>query len=362
MSTRAERILEHAPKDVEAVVILSSHFVDRTFVYVSGVARGGYEGCGAILRRGKKPLLLVSRLEEESAKTSSGCELAVYASVAEQRRLLQEHLGQCSNLGIHSGALTKARADELAELLPKATFTDVTAAIVRARLVKDPEEVAKIRDACRITDEVAAQIPSMLREGITEAGLAARIAFEIQQRGGKPAFDSIVCFGANGAEPHYSPGEVPLRKNDMILIDFGAQSQGYCADITRMYLFGKASAEQREMFEVVQKAQDLGVRSMCSGVSGREVHRLVRDSIEATKFAGRFIHGTGHSIGLDVHDGPGLSEGSEITLQPGMVLTVEPGVYIPGLGGVRIEDSVLVTEGEPESLTRVRRDLVEVPS
>ncbi len=343
-----------------AIVLLNSRFVDSTFTYVSGVTRGGYEGCAAVLRRGERPLLVVSTLEEESARTASDCDFAVYATQAAQKELLEDRTRRYGRDRNPRGRVTKARADDLAALLPDARFVDVTDAITKARLVKDADEIARIRAACHLTSEVAEEIPSMLRGGMTESELAAAIAHSIHRRGGKVAFDTIVCFGANGSEPHYSPGNVRLNPGDMILIDFGAQLRGYCSDITRMYVFGRASSEQRSMYDVVARAQSIGVDSTKVGTAGRDVHRRVRESIDATPFAGRFIHGTGHSIGLDVHDGPGLSDASEITLAPGMIMTVEPGVYVPGVGGVRIEDTVLVTASGPEVLTPATKELVEV--
>lgn len=360
MRARSERIFSFVPLGVDNVVLLNSRVLDSTFTYVSGVTRGGYEGCSAVLRRGERPLLVVSSLEEESARTAPDCDFAVYTSRAAQAEHLKRAVGDPERLGIHADVATKARADEIAALFPVATLVDVTKAITDARLVKDSDEIERIRAACRVTDEVAAEIPRMLREGMSEALLAAEIAHAIHVRGAKLAFESIVGFGVNGSEPHYSPGAAKLRRGDLILVDFGSQVQSYCSDITRMYMFGRASKAQRAMFDVVRRAQSVALDATRAGALGRDVHRRTRESIDATEYAGRFIHGTGHSIGLDVHDGPGLSEASDLTLAVGMIMTVEPGVYVPGVGGVRIEDTVLVTQSGAEILTEVTKDLVEV--
>jgi Xaa-Pro dipeptidase len=362
MRQRVERIFAALATDVDAIAIVnaSSHLTDSTFKYVSGVTRGGYEGCAAILRRGERPTLLVSTLEEESAKTAPDSDVLVFRTQAALREILKTTLGSPGRLGVNADALVLAKADLLREILAGVELVNVSAAIGAARLVKDRDEIERVRRACAITSEVAAEIPSMLREGMTELDLAALIASAIQSRGGRIAFDTIVCFGKNGSEPHYSPADVPLAKGDMILVDFGTQWSDYCSDITRMYLFGSATREQRAMFDVVLEAQQSALELTRAGVAGRDVHQRAREVIDATAFAGRFIHGTGHSIGLDVHDGGGLSDASEITLQPGMIMTIEPGVYVPGVGGVRIEDTVLVTENGPEILTTVTKDLVEV--
>jgi Xaa-Pro dipeptidase len=362
MLSRSERIFSLLSSDIDTIVLLNarSHLVDSTFVYVSGVTRGGYEGCAAILRRGERPLLVVSALEEESAHTAKDCDFAVYATLPAQKEILKSALGEPKKLGVNADALVKSRADELSTLFPGVALVDVSKAISAARLVKDADEIERIRRACRVTSEVAAEIPRFLRLGMTESELAAEIVHDIHRRGAKPAFDTIVCFGVNGSQPHYSPGDVRLALGDMILVDFGAQLESYCSDITRMYVFGRANSSQRAMFEVVRRAQALALQRTTAGTPGREVHLACKEAINATEFAGRFIHGTGHSIGLDVHDGPGLSDASEITLAPGMVMTVEPGVYVPGIGGVRIEDTVLVTSNGPEILTGATKDLVEV--
>jgi Xaa-Pro aminopeptidase len=146
----------------------------------------------------------------------------------------------------------------------------------------------------------------------------------------------------------------------MILVDFGAEVLDYCSDLTRMFLFGEASPAQRAMFDVVRGAQLAAVEMTRAGTAASDVHQRVVELIDATEFAGRFIHGTGHSIGLDVHDGGTINASSDLTFAPGMIVTVEPGVYVPGVGGVRIEDTVLVGENGPEILTPVTKDLVEV--
>jgi len=362
MRARSERIFAALGDPVDAIVLMngSAHSSDSTFKYVSGVTRGGYEGCAAVLVPGRRPCLVVSKLEEESAGTAPDSDVHAFKTQAAQKEMLATLLGEPKRIGVNANAIVLAKVRLLEELFPDAVIVDVGDAISQVRLVKDETEVELVRRACAVTSEVAAEIPAMLREGITEIELAAGIEQAIRRRGGKVAFDTIVCFGANGSQPHYSPGPVPLKKGDMILVDFGTLRDDYCSDITRMFLFGKATPEQQAMYDVVRQAQSAALAHTTAGKPAKEVHRRVVEVIDATEFAGRFIHGTGHSIGLDVHDGGGISDASEITLAPGMIMTVEPGVYVPGVGGVRIEDTVLVTEGGPEILTPVTKDLVEV--
>jgi Xaa-Pro dipeptidase len=363
MRQRSDRIFEALDQELDAIVLMNgeAHLVDSTFKYVSGVTRGGYEGCAAVLRPGKQPTLVVSNLEEESAHTAHDCEILAYETSAARHEILSVVLGEPKRIGVNERAIVLSKVRVLERLFPGAEIVEVGDAIIEARLVKDEHEIERVRRACQVTSDVAAEIPSMLREGMTEIELAAEIAHAIQRRGGKVAFDTIVCFGPNGSEPHYSPGDTTLIAGHMVLVDFGTMLSDYCSDITRMYMYGDATPEQRTMFDVVRKAQRHALSLTRSGTAARDLHRETVAVIDASEFAGRFIHGTGHTIGLDVHDGGGINEASELTLAPGMILTVEPGVYVPGVGGVRIEDTVLVTEGDPEILTPVTKDLVEVP-
>lgn len=365
MKSRSQRVFDClGDESVDAIVIQNggSAFLDSTFRYVTGVTRGGYAGCSVVLKRGERPAIVVSTMEAESAATAPDSELLPYSTAPAQAEILKTMLGSAKRIGLNAPAIAWNRVRQFQELLPDAEFVDVADAIIKARLVKDETEIALIRAACAVTSEVAAEIPSMLREGLTERELAASIAGAIQARGGSIAFPTIVCYGANGSQPHYSPGDVPLRRGDMILIDFGTKKDHYCSDITRMYLFGKASESQRRMFDVVMEAQLGALGRTTAGTVGRDVHRHAAGIIDDTEFRGRFIHGLGHSIGLDVHDGGGLNDASELVLEPGMILTIEPGVYVPGEGGVRIEDTVLVTENGPEILTPVTKELREVPA
>lgn len=364
MRARSDRIFAGVKDPVDAVVLMNGggEFKDLTFRYVSGVTRGGYEGCSAVLRKGHRPTLIVSRLEEQSARTAPDCDIVAFASKAEHADALRNTLGEPKRLGVYAAALLLARARLLEETFPGVELVDVGDAVQQARLVKDEDEVARVRRACALTSEVAEAIPGMLRAGMTELDLAAAIADAIQRRGGKIAFDTIVCFGETGSEPHYSPGKVALREGHLILVDFGARVDDYNADITRMYCYGRASEEQWSMYRTVREAQEKAVEATRAGASGRGIHELTTRVIDESPFKGRFIHGTGHSIGLEVHDGPGLGAASELTLAPGMIVTVEPGVYVPGVGGVRIEDTVLVTGNGPEILTPATKDLVEVPA
>jgi Xaa-Pro dipeptidase len=175
-----------------------------------------------------------------------------------------------------------------------------------------------------------------------------------------PSFRTIVGSGPNSAEPHYTAGSRRLERGDLVVIDFGAQWEMYCSDITRTISIGKPSAGQRRMHETVARAQRAALAKMRTGARGKSVDAAARRLIDGTEYKGRFTHGLGHSIGLAVHDGGSLNPSSETILRPNMVFTNEPGVYVPGTGGVRIEDDVLITSSGPRVLTTAPRDLLEL--
>lgn len=348
-------LFTHAP-DVDGIVLVNavSPHVDMSFFYVTGLTSGLFEGCFAILHPDRMELLS-SSLEEESAR-KGGFDVSIFTTKAEAEKLLQEKLSGFKRIGINADELTYSSLLKLKKY-SNAEFVDVSDAIKKARLIKDAEEISRIRKACKIISETVREVPHMVREGMTELELAAEINYMMQKKGASaPAFQSLVCFGKNASEPHHASGETRLKKGDFVLCDVGAEYLRYVSDITRTFIFGEATPEQEAMYETVLEAQDKGLALMTEGREGREVHVTVKEFLDQ-KYKDRFIHGIGHSIGLSVHDGERMSVESEFTLKEGMVFTVEPGLYIPGWGGVRIEDNVVVKKGKPEILTSAPREL-----
>ena len=232
---------------------------------------------------------------------------------------------------------------------------------MRARLVKEPEEIALLRKAARVASQALGDTIDSIRPGRREMEVAADLVYAMQRRGASgPSFRTIVGSGPNSAEPHYTAGPRKIRKGDLIVIDFGARCQLYCSDVTRTVVVGRPTPRQRRMHEVVRRAQAESLRRMRPGTKAKAVDTTARELIDATEFKGRFIHGLGHSVGLAVHDGGGLNQASDLVLRKNMVFTNEPGVYIPGFGGVRIEDDVLITASGPKLLSTAPRDLIEL--
>ena len=227
------------------------------------------------------------------------------------------------------------------------------------RRIKDAEELRRIEHACKISSEAFGRVLPKIHEGMTERELARILEFEMYALGAeKMGFAVIAAAGANGSKPHAVPSDYRIQKGDMITMDFGAKSQGYTADMTRTVALGTPSDEMRNVYAVVQKAQQMSQDAVKAGANCAAVDAIARDYIYAQGFEGRFGHGLGHSLGIDVHEEPRLSALSKDVLEAGQLITVEPGIYLPGIGGVRIENTVVVEQGGCRSLITPTTDLI----
>lgn len=364
-SKRAEKIFDHMEEDAFVLANGTEPHLDASFFYVTGYSYGLFEGSYLLAERDGRISLVTSLLEEPIARTfDNGVE--IYAekdrdSIKKKLTELARKNKEIETVGLNSQELTYSSFLEIKSIFKNCK--DESGAFETARLIKDDSEIALIKKACDIASDCYEKIPSMLTEGVSETSVSARMAFEMQNAGASSvSFDSIVAFGKNSAEPHYSPSSsVKLRKGQFVLCDYGAKFKRYASDITRTVIFGSASKKQKEMYDVVKRALELGTELCTQDNTGEFVHSKVAELIDSTEFKGRFIHSTGHSLGLSVHDGPALSPRFKKKLEPGTVVTVEPGIYLPGYGGVRIEDDVLITKGKPKILTSAKRDLIEVP-
>jgi len=232
-------------------------------------------------------------------------------------------------------------------------FLPTEGIVERLRMVKQLPEVERIRTACAIADRALDGVLGKIREGMTELELARELEAQLGKAGADgPAFPTIAAFGARASQPHAVPSaEVRLRPGDFILLDFGALHQGYRSDTTRTFVLGKASDRQRTAYAAVLASQRKGIEAARVGASGKAPDAASRTHLVAQGFP-EFAAGVGHGVGLEVHELPFLSRTCELALEAGMVVTVEPGVYLPGWGGIRIEDTILVGESGPECLTR----------
>lgn len=208
--------------------------------------------------------------------------------------------------------------------------------------VKTPEEIELLRQAALLTQRVMRETVPLLRPGVSEMEIAEEIARKMRSLGTEPSFDTIVASGENGAEPHHVPDSRKLKAGDLITIDLGCKYKGYCGDMTRTFALGHVSPENKKMYETVKNAQIAGLLAVRDGIICKDVDAASRRVIELAGWGKNFIHGTGHGVGRDVHEPPRLNTTGEVILKNNMVVTVEPGIYIKGVGGVRIEDTVMV--------------------
>lgn len=363
MEKRIKNIFDNIEKKPDAILIKNSDepYIDDNFFYVAGLVNGLFESSAAVLFQDGSIDLVVSELESEIAKKAKA-NIRVYKSEKDFDNILKDSISSSNVVGLNFKGISQKEFCKLKERLPGIEFIDVSEPFEETRIVKDEPEIKSIRKACEIVDKVMEKIPEILNEGIHEYELTAEINYLMQKNGAdKPAFETISSFGKNTAEPHYTHGDVVVKNGDFVLCDFGACFRKYNSDITRTFVFGKASDKHREMYETVLEAQRIGFETAKAGVKANEVHHAVESYINSTKFKGRFIHSTGHPLGLAVHDGSArFSDANKFELKENMVFTIEPGVYLPGCGGVRIEDVVLIKKSGVEILTKTSREFVEI--
>jgi len=265
-------------------------------------------------------------------------------------------------LGFDDAHVTVRDHAKLRELLPERVQLVPAAGLVeRLREVKEPEEIERIRVATALADEALQRILAEGLAGRTERQVVMALERAMADRGAtRPSFDSIVAAGPHGALPHATPRDVEIPRGELVVIDWGAEVDGYCSDCTRTVATGEPGDEARQVYELVLEAQRAGVEAVRAGAGGREVDAVARLVIEAGGHGEHFGHGLGHGVGIEVHEAPRLSKRSEDELRAGNVVTVEPGVYLPGRFGVRIEDLVVVGEDGPEILTSLDKELLVV--
>jgi Xaa-Pro aminopeptidase len=250
-------------------------------------------------------------------------------------------------------ALAEQKLEKAVELVPMENV------MVNIRKVKDDHEIDLIRKAISVAEESFDAMRGEIKAGLTENYLAGLMILELRSRGASDtSFPVIVASGANTSLPHYRPGESLILRDQPLLIDWGAQLKGYCSDLTRTLLIGRVPERIRKIYKVVLEAQATAFRFLRPGVTTLQADRVARDVVEKAGFGKEFGHGLGHGLGIEIHELPIMrKQGSEEELRPGMVVTVEPGIYLPGEGGVRIEDDVLITHSGCEVLTSVDRTM-----
>jgi Xaa-Pro aminopeptidase len=320
----------------------------------------GFTGSAAtlVVAPDRVVLLTDGRYEEQAADELAAAgvdaEIAVGRTQVAQGEALQALLAGAARVGLEASHVTWAEQRRFAEQAPGELVATVDL-VEDLRAIKDPGEVARIEAAARIADVALATVQPTLEDRPTELGFAAALEAEMRAGGADDiSFDTIVASGPNGSRPHQQPGPRRIEPGDLVVVDFGALVDGYHSDMTRTIPVGgldALDATQRRMLEVVTAAQAAGVAAVAAGAPVAGVDAACRAVIDAAGWGEAFVHGTGHGVGLDIHEAPGVNGTSAASLAAGQVVTVEPGVYLPGHGGVRVEDTVVVTSDGCHPLT-----------
>jgi len=350
--------LRKAVKKAEAEALLVTNFTNVTYLT-------GFTGDDSFLLVHNDGELIISdgryttQLEEECPGLDLSIRPPDVKMIEAAVKVVKS--AKIRRLGIEADSMTVGLRDKLAEELPKVELVPTSGLVERLRQVKDRGEIDRIREAVRVAEKAFAVVRATLRPEMTEKFVADELEHQLRLFGARSSgFPSIVAMGPRAALPHAVPGERPIGDSDLLLIDWGADKALYKSDLTRVLATGKISPKFERIYRVVYEAQTRAIAAIRPGAKAKDVDAVARGVIADAGFGRRFGHGLGHGLGLDVHEAPRLGVKSDAVLKAGMVVTVEPGIYLPGWGGVRIEDDVLVTRDGHEVLTTVGKQLSEI--
>lgn len=314
---------------------------------------------GVVLISNDKALFITDfRYTEQAGKQCQGYEVVQHTgSIPEKLASLVQQLG-IKKLGFEQDHVTYSSYQTFDKAID-AELVPISGEIEKLRLIKDESEIKILKGAANIADAAFTHILNFIQPGKTEIEVANELEFFMRKEGAtSSSFDMIVASGHRGALPHGVASDKVIEKGELVTLDFGAYYNGYVSDITRTVAVGQPDAKMQEIYHIVLEAQLRGMKGIKPGITGKEADALTRDYITEKGYGDNFGHSTGHGIGLEVHEGPGLSSKSDIVLEPGMVVTCEPGIYLPGLGGVRIEDDTIITKDGNENLISSKKELI----
>lgn len=350
VAARVRRLVEQVPRlGIDALLV--THLPNIRYLT-------GFTGSAAVLVVDREGLTFVTdgrygdQAHEQLAAAGVDASVRVGRTSAEQREHIVTALFGPTRIGLEADHVSWSRQQELAEWFQGDQLVATTGVVEALREQKDDGEVARIETAARIADEALAAVRHRLAEGVRERDFAFELEAEMRRRGADgPSFETIVGSGPNGAKPHARPTDRVIGEGELVVLDFGALVDGYHSDMSRTICVGDPTPTQERMLEVVTEAQATGVEAVRDGVAAADVDRACREVIGEAGWADAFVHGTGHGVGLDIHEAPRVASSSDATLVAGHVVTVEPGVYLPEHGGVRVEDTMLVTSNGARVLT-----------
>ena len=316
----------------------------------------------AILTRHQQVLLTDFRYVEQGQKECPDWEVVEHPDVPWTEWLAKFMMKRrLKRLGLEADYMSWQQYRKLSEAAPRVQLEPTVGLVEELRVTKAPWEVDGIRRALRAAESAFVELRSKIVTGVSEKELADELEVLLRKEGAsQSSFDTIIAFGARSSLPHARSGTSRLKRNSTVLVDWGARLDWYNSDLTRVLVAGKVTSKFEKLYRVVTDAQQAGIESVGPGVAAARVDAAARDVISKAGYAQRFGHGLGHGVGLEVHEAPALRSRSEVTLMPGMVITIEPGIYIPGWGGIRIEDMALVTQTGHEVLSSLDKGLESV--
>lgn len=316
-----------------------------------------------VLFQEAEPFLICPSMEVEDAKRSGWeFETIGYSDIENPWELvqtaIQKRISKGKKVAIEKEHMNVERFEAISSLFTDVAFISAEEKLRQLRMIKNESEILKIREACALADYAIEVGCSEIKEGKTELEILAAIEYELKKKGvTQMSFSTMVLTGANGASPHGNPGLSKVKKGDFVLFDLGVVVDGYCSDITRTVAFGDISEKQKEIYDTVLKAQLAAIEASKPGVSCADIDLTARKIISDAGYGEFFPHRLGHGLGIGVHEYPSLTETNSLLLERGMVYTIEPGIYVPNVAGVRIEDDVLVTDNGVEVLTKFPKEL-----
>lgn len=348
--------------------------VDVTFVtspdnvfYLSGFLSDPHERLLAVaVFQDAEPFMICPAMDRENAK-NAGWELEIigYSDTEDSMELaynaIKKRVPSIKKTAIEKEQLNVERYEIMSGLFGGSEFVSAEEKLRLMRMIKSEEELQKLRVACELADFAIQTGVNEIQEGKTELDVLAAIEYELKKKGvTEMSFSTMVLTGKNAAAPHGTPGLTKIKKGDLVLFDLGVVMDGYCSDITRTVAYGEINKQQEEIYNTVLKAQLKALDTARAGVACSEVDLAARRVIEEAGYGDYFPHRLGHGLGVSVHEYPSLTSTNPLKMEKGMVFTAEPGIYVPGVAGVRIEDDVVITEDGIEILTKFPKELVFV--
>lgn len=359
MSQRIEQLmLSMIEKGLDGLLVTDPKHV----YYLTGFASDPHERfLGLLLERGEEPVLITPALDAEAAHAASSVQNIVTHSDTDNpyQVLKQQFKGSIGTLGIEKEQLTVARYEELTAVVSAKQYSDIGPLLRSMRVNKSPEEVKRMQHAIHLIEEVLRQGLKSVKAGVTEIEIVAELEYLMKKLGAEgPSFDTMVLSGPKTALPHGAPGDRKIQHGDLLMFDMGVYANGYASDITRTFAVGEISSELKSIYNAVLEANLQGIQAIKPGVTLASVDQAARNAIEKAGYGPYFLHRLGHGLGIDVHEYPSVHGNNSDLVQSGMIFTVEPGVYVAGLGGVRIEDDIFVTDNGVEVLTSYPKELI----